>query len=611
MNDKQNAPRNLFEFDNAKYLSREEMVTTFLATKSFWRLLTPKNHVVLGARGSGKTAIAKMLAHPQLSRFSDNSAQKLVRDRSYIGVYLATTTEWVGALRNKPWLDEAEKEDLFRWRLNLSACLGVLETIGSCLECYLSTDVERIRAETVLANRLSADWLGGGESSGAIDSFRGIADALDDLDYMKQCAYAVRRARRSSDDLVMIGGAFHTEPFVPLRRAIRHCTEILDLPETATWMICIDEAETLEPFHQRILNSSLRTKTGNLVFKITTTPYGHYTLETNVGDGLSVGNDFDYVYIDRDFQGGAAARGHKPTYESQIFKRRAKSSTSKLRFVSMIDLLGPSPLLTPLEAGKISREEVIKTIRAEGTPQLIDRTLKLEGDSAKQGNEIVRKVAGAVVLRDAVRKFTGQSELELYTGAAMVARCSDGNPRRLIRLFNKLLTDGRWTTVSKNGEIRASRISARQQSQILRDFSINSLVRVQPEPRHGRQVYRLLLRIARYMRRALHDEPLSTDQITSLTIDETRFPIEWPTIKAAVGLGLLYPNVHPKNPDEMPEGGGTFHLAYVLAPAFNLLPRRGKARQLSTMLAPEGANGWIEDQPELSFGPSKLGEGEQ
>jgi len=65
-----------------------KIATTFLPTKSFWRLLSAKNHVILGARGSGKTAIARMLALPQLSRFKDSRAKRIVRSKAFIGVYV-------------------------------------------------------------------------------------------------------------------------------------------------------------------------------------------------------------------------------------------------------------------------------------------------------------------------------------------------------------------------------------------------------------------------------------------------------------------------------------------------------------------------------------------
>jgi len=81
----------------------------------------------------------------------------------------------------------------------------------------------------------------------------------------------------------------------------------------------------------------------------------------------------------------------------------------------------------------------------------------------------------------------------------------------------------------------------------------------------------------------LHEEPLTTDQITSVTLSTQTDGEKWTLVRRAAGLGLLFPNVGVHNPDQMPEREGTFHLAYVLAPHFRLLPRRGKARKLETV----------------------------
>src|SRR5947207_284351 len=113
--------RNLFEVDNARNLSKHELVETFIPTQSFWRLLSAKHNVLLGARGQGKTAVAKMLSHDHFVLLADTRgeprAESAVRNQEFIGIYLPTRLEWVGGLKNKPWLDERQREELFQWRL--------------------------------------------------------------------------------------------------------------------------------------------------------------------------------------------------------------------------------------------------------------------------------------------------------------------------------------------------------------------------------------------------------------------------------------------------------------------------------------------------------------
>lgn len=415
------APRNLFEFDNARYLSSEEIVETFLPTKAFWRLLSAKNHVVLGARGSGKTAIARMLAHPQLAKFREPRARKIVASKSFIGLYVPTKAEWIGGLRNKPWLSDAQKERLFAWRMNVATCLASLATLRSCLDTYVEDEIERLRLERALASRLAADWF---PDEREVTSLGRLKFLLEDIEFKKHQELAAGYTQLGSNGASELGLPFHVELFLPLRRAIRHASEILDFPDTTIWLLCLDEAEALEEFHQRILNSYLRTHSDNLVFKLTTTPYGHYTLETNVGADLSVGNDFEYIYIDRDFVTGATERGHEPTYEARLFRLRAKHSGQKIKHISLRDLLGRSPLLSPIESGQITREELITEIRRSGD-QLLKRRTELLSDSPNRfNNEIARKLAGIVLLRAAVSRLSGQEEIDLYAGSSLVVRCT-------------------------------------------------------------------------------------------------------------------------------------------------------------------------------------------
>jgi hypothetical protein len=227
----------------------------------------------------------------------------------------------------------------------------------------------------------------------------------------------------------------------------------------------------------------------------------------------------------------------------------------------------------------------LSKLQEVGDPKLVERASRLRADSHKLGNEVFRKVQGALALRLAVARARGRAELDVYAGASMVMRCSDANPRRLIRIFNKLLQEGNWQLRQDNGEQILTEISPSIQSRILRSFSVTTLTRIQVEPVYGPEMYQLIKTIGDYMHHTLHNLPLTSDQVTSIEIDEAAPDHTWELIKEAVSIGLLYPNINYTNPDEMPERKGVFHLAYVLAPCFEVLPRRGKARALSSILS--------------------------
>lgn len=60
----------LFENSNARGLNTNQLANEFIWTESFEALFTSQNQVILGSRGSGKTALVKMLAHENLSKLA-------------------------------------------------------------------------------------------------------------------------------------------------------------------------------------------------------------------------------------------------------------------------------------------------------------------------------------------------------------------------------------------------------------------------------------------------------------------------------------------------------------------------------------------------------------
>lgn len=591
--------RDLFEIENARNLTRRELIATFVPTKSFWRLLSAKNHIVLGSRGSGKTALAKMMSHDHLSQLEHERARQIILSKAYIGVYVPTRLEWVGGLKNKPWQTEREKEEFFQWRLNLSTCLALLATLSSCLEAYVEDRGQRARIEAQLSNAIADAW---SEGRFVSDTIRGLQEFLENVEHRKQQQLARLRA---VGDLPAneepAGTSFGTDLFVPLRRAMALTSRILDFPDDATWLLCLDEAEFLEPMHHRILNSHLRAFSGNLFFKITTMPYSHYTLDTNSGVPLNVGHDFEYVYIDQDPVLWAGRRGSEgKSFAITLFNKRAQVSGPRYRRVNLRELLGESGLLDPKLGDWGPQSSNMALLRKHGSAETVTRAERLADNPTDFQDQIARKVHGALLLREAVKSLSGRQELDAYSGETMAVRCADANPRRLIRIFNSFLLEANWQRNRRKGLYQLSRS---EQTRILIAFSTSTLYRVQSEPGCGPELYEFIQALGRYMHRALHEEPLTTDQISSIIVDASISDEHWALVQHAVGLGLLFPNVNANNPDQMPEREGTFHLAYVLAPHFRILPRKGKARKLATIL-----NGVLEtDTRQIALGFSTEG----
>ncbi|ARI05606.1 hypothetical protein QK360_11320 [Pseudomonas aeruginosa] len=562
---------NPFENDNARNSTAEDLPRQFVWTKSFERLISPKNHIILGARGSGKTAIVKMLSHEYLARLKHPKAVSLIRSRKFIGIYVPMRLSWVGGLKNKKWLSESEQENHFQWRLNISCCASYLATLRSCIDCYSSNPGERALTEREVAREIGLSWFEKDE----IYTIRELRSELADLEYRK--LLEEQRARISELTVTPgIGYSFELGLFEPLKRAIDVTKRHIDFPSDAAWAVCLDEAEYLSKFHHVILNSHLRTFADGLVFKITTMPYKHYTLDTNTSVPLNRKDDFSYIYLDN----LETSRRASSEFESlkkfceSIFAKRIAGSAWGDSGVTLESLLGSSYLLSNEE--RIDQEGLLNLIDKYANENTRRRARDLFG-TKKFDDEVGRKLKGALLLRDLASSHRGNSRTVAYSGYEMVIRCSDGNPRRLISLLNS------FYNANEDG-VGFKPIPSSTQDRILRLYSFDEYKRMISEPNQGERIYGILSLIGKFFRDSLHNQKLSTDIRLCFKFN-LKDKDAWSVIEEAIGLGLVRPIVERSDYETLPYMSGVFRLSYILSPHFDLLPRRGKDVALSTILS--------------------------
>lgn len=569
----------LFEGNNARTQSLTEVVDTFVAPDSFWRLLSAKHHVVLGSRGSGKTAVLKMLSHDHFSRFDNPTTKRLLRERSFVGVYVPMRAEWVGTLKNKPWQTPEEMERWFQWRLNLSTCSAFVDTMQSCVNTYVIGVAERIILEKKLSVSISSAW---SNNSFVAENFGSLRAFLEDVEWSRQMSAVTRKAGagRASP-----GATFEMELFAPLRRGIALLKREIVFPAATIWAVCLDELEFLDTPHHRILNTHMRSASGNLFFKMATMPYFHHTFSTNLKANLVHGDDFEYVYLDFDPAFRGTDRQPWMDWAEQILRKKLSFMGIRTEHFSFADVFGArTPLLDEKDQDWTIESPMMGILRRFASPETFDRARSLAGSPAFR-DQISRKIHGTLLLRNAAWTKTGNAEHELYGGPKMVARCSDANPRQLIRIFNTLSfrnpDPGR-----KNARVPIYRPSLREQTRMMIDYSGEVLELAACEEAVGDRLVAFIRQLGQYFHNRFYAEPVSTDHFFAITVEQDVDDETWYLVKYAVGLGLLFPKGRPgsKKPEVLPGKGGSFNLAYRLAPVFGLLPRRGRPVSLSTIL---------------------------
>ncbi|GAC19483.1 ORC-CDC6 family AAA ATPase [Paraglaciecola arctica] len=580
--------KNAFEASNARDFTSHQLVNEFIWTDSFSDLLySTKNQMVLGSRGSGKTALIKMLSHQNLRKLSvkvidneDNEefrqieeAKKVIREKSFIATYVPLKVEWINSLENY----EGSKEAYFTWSLNLATCARLLDTIISCTEEYIEGEVKATLMQRKICKQLSILWT----LPKIINNFSDFRKELEIIEYRKNLIFNKESMGiELGEEDKMLGISFHGSLFAPFTIATKTIANYLDIPESSKWVLCLDEAEFLAEVHHQILNTHMRSA-NDIFFKITTMPYRHHTLSTTVEANINVGHDLEYIYIDKlgtinMNQTTSDARIEK--FATKLFENRLKQFT-KIGDISLEGLVGLSKLSQ--DTTKLTdNDELLKLIDSHCNPATKERAKRLyKTDINRFNDEISRKLRGILLLRDEFHNRVGSSNTPLYSGKSIISRCSDGNPRRLFRLFNHLL----------NGN--ATKITPETQSKRIKSFSYSELEVIKFE-KGGKNSFDFLNKIGSFFKERTLETKLGSDLPQAIKLKNSIEDQTWEAIKSAVDLGLMYPVMKKDSNHKnlFPIKEGTFCLANCLAPHFNLFPRVGKAIDLFNVMTPQKGN---------------------
>ncbi len=609
------------DVENARNLTMEQLSSMFISTCLYKKLLSRGHHILLGARGQGKTALFRMLAFEGFRTLAKNDswAEDILSEKKFIGIYLPTKLEWVQSLTyvNNEHLSE---NDAFRWKFNLSSCIAFIDTALACIEEYGGDRREVILKEMEFSSSVASIWqLGAG-----CDTLEIVASRLRKVGYQWQVAvtkmsmFGLSLKDVISDDLQAPMSVFATNAFSPLKHAIDILARLLDFPKTTSWLLCIDEAEYMTGEQQCIINTFMRGAPENLFIKIATMPFSHYTLETDFPEApLRPGNDFEYLMMDKEMKYISDGRAKKTDsdfsdvelqFGEQLLDRVISTCYPDCNssWRTLEKMFGRSVLLDNAVDADWSQDSMyMRLFRQYASPSYVARAEELlskEGPRTKFKNEVSRKIRGTLLLRENKDVCIGHKKSSIYSGGKVVLRCAENNPRMFIRIINSMLR------YIKEGA--QPLVGVKKQEEVLVDLARNFHNQIKSYQVVGPDLYRLVETIGKRFQRELYEKPLTGDVLQSIEIDE-KYLSDYKNVKlirAAIQYGVFYPNdVSRINYGSDAKLEGTYHLSYSFCPLFRLQPRMGKAINMEDILLPrkqsrhEGSKSLLNEQLTFEF----------
>lgn len=560
---------NPFHEAQAKTFGDEKLVREFYPTSAYLSLFNEGHEILLGSRGSGKTAILRMLSYSCLKQISHPAVKDIVNKRSFFGFYVPLHLEFMASLPQDS-ADGSNSTEYFQFAFNCAAAKSLLNELRAILASEKKTAQERLELEATIVGRLTKLWLSKNDVTLA---------GLEDLSWEIDCLYYQQAPWKDGHNPEIPQFAKHL--FAPLLAALPQLTRDLELDfESVNWIACVDEAEFLKPAYLRCFNSFMRSEKRPIVLKLATLPFRYTTLQT-LRPGISVepnGNDFNFRAIDlawdsEDFR----------LLADHIADRRLHRTGTFAGPVTIDAFLGKLGDDDPkdyyrAELGEYgaSDEAILTDIVDALSPERQARFEAIKENRDRVTSDYYKKFSPVYyVRRMRLESSKGNRSVGWFAGPSMLRRVADGNPRRLIQVLHDLFE-----------EARASRLTAKRQHKVIADFCDRDYERAAGLPEHGLLLDGILDTVGRLMEERVHGKYMIDGGINFFVQPAL---LQNEVVRGALELGVAYSFlfIDKKSLLASLSDESEFRVAHLIAVKFWLPMRKGSLLVMQSRHAKE------------------------
>ena len=579
---------------NARHLDAEQVAASFVPSPRFIQLLGLQNSLLVGARGSGKTHMLKMLQPKALNAWENEIAEKVRASIPYWGVFIPADEAWRQQVYAASEVFSPELQDQYR--------LSVFSTHvqRSLVDCFLQLTYDRAiidngfgkvelhrETEFEICKSLATSW----KLHPRIHSLIGIRQALVDrlaslyetLDDPEGAKNVLAQCQKQPVQAVLQGTyAFDS--------AIGRFG--------GRWCLMFDELEIAPVEVQRLLFRSLRSTDQSLIFKLALSPSAEAASIFHEILGPSSGNDFDEISLYSD-------QKETQAFCELLWERLARGTSAE--YLKPTAVLGHSlfhepETINPYDRhGKWQNASASLAKKDQSYVQFLSHynvdPYDLAAAPANLRSAVIRKIGPVVGFRDFMFKYDSKSEKptrradktkpsKIYSGWEVLCLVTEGNPRWFTGIAKTLL-------ISRENSVSKKELSAEMQYNCLLSASRKFMDYIATIPRPSRKglssveggLKSLIDTLVDQFRHGILESDFSLEPILSFQVDEVDEDVRQAIIDGLyAGAFIPVGDVERKFAFSKDLSGQRLRITYLLSPLEILPLRTGQQRSLSTLL---------------------------
>lgn len=591
---------------NAKHFSPSQVAESFIPCAEYYQLCQLDSTVLLGARGSGKTTLMKMLTPEGNSRLIEK-APTIAGELPFWGIYVPTDIQWHHQLKYSENL-LAHFPKFSKLVSKAAVTLNILISVVECLEALVEIGEFPSENEPEIAEFMIHNWKIGPTLPKFSKVKRALYSCFNDLTFFVN--------KKIHNQLVDNAEGLPDFVFVEYLSAITGVLTAVQehLKTLKKWALCFDELEMAPLWLQEELFTQLRCVPKTFVYKLSTAPIPLVETTTNP----SPTNDYSIVRV---WPQGIDDRFEfcEKLCRSLVNKKFGKNILPKHLFgKSFVYQKDGKTAAENYSAGSLTTQYI--RLIAENDPSLrkllgahgIDWKHPYSTDVRKR-DQVLRKLKPIVYQKVACLKWddegnqVGRSRKlieDIYSGTEAIYKISDGNPRRLIAIVNQMLE---MVELDKHGNPKP--ISQEVQASILSDKSrkFSAYIRGIPESiitdeKGYVSLFGVVKKIGEFFYDAIVKSETTLDPTGSFSIDSKVDDSYVRLLKVALDHGIIVLVDPFTETIESTLREKRYRLSYMLAPAFKLPLRLYSSVNLTSVLRIQKIASEIRyEQVELSF----------